>query len=137
MSAQPDTHAAVLTVAGRARAAAQELAVAHRTVKDTALRSMADSLVESAPAILAANAEDVEAARASGTPDAIVDRLRLDESRIEGMADGLRQVADLPDPVGEVLRGSTLANGLELRQIRVPMGVIGIIYEARPHVTGD
>jgi|SRR4051794_30672500 len=137
MSAQPDLQDAVLTVAGRARAAATELAVASRAVKDEALRSMADALVAAAPAVRAANAEDVEAARANGTPDAIVDRLRLDESRIEGMAAGLREVADLPDPVGEVVRGSTLANGLELRQVRVPFGVVGIIYEARPNVTAD
>src|SRR3954454_10995663 len=137
MSAQPHVQDAVLAVAGRARSAAQELAVAPRAVKDEALRSMADALVASAPSILAANAEDVAAARDNGTPDAIVDRLRLDESRIEGMAAGLREVADLPDPVGEVVRGSTLANGLELRQVRVPFGVVGIIYEARPNVTAD
>src|SRR3954454_5831910 len=137
MSAQPHVQDAVLAVAGRARSAAQELAVAPRAVKDEALRSMADALVASAPSILAANAEDVAAAREAGAPDAIVDRLRLDESRVDGMADGLRRVADLPDPVGEVVRGSTLANGLELRQVRVPFGVAGIIYEARPNVTAD
>ena len=88
-------------------------------------------------AILAANALDVEAAAASGTPEAMLDRLRLDDDRIRGMADGLREVAALPDPVGEVVRGSTLANGLELRQVRVPFGVVAIIYEARPNVTAD
>ena len=137
MSAPPDVHAAVYAVAGRARAAAHELAVVRRSVKDQALRSMAEALVASTAEILAANADDVAAAREKGTPDAIVDRLRLDESRVEGMAEGLRQVADLPDPVGEVVRGSTLANGLELRQVRVPFGVVGIIYEARPNVTAD
>ena len=75
--------------------------------------------------------------REAGTPDALLDRLRLDEARVAAMADGLREVAGLPDPVGEVVRGSTLANGLELRQVRVPFGVVGIIYEARPNVTAD
>ena len=129
--------AAVTGVAGRARAAANELALATRGRKDAALRAMADALVAATPEVLAANAEDVAAAEAAGTPAAIIDRLRLDESRVAGMADGLRDVAALPDPVGEVLRGSTLANGLELRQVRVPFGVIGIIYEARPNVTAD
>ncbi len=129
--------AAVTEVAERARAAANELALATRGQKDTALRAMADALVAATPDVLAANAEDVAAAEAAGTPAAIIDRLRLDEARVAGMADGLRDVAALPDPVGEVVRGSTLANGLELRQIRVPFGVIGIIYEARPNVTAD
>jgi glutamate-5-semialdehyde dehydrogenase len=129
--------AAVTTVARRARAAANELALATRGTKDAALRAMADALVAATPEVLAANAEDVAAAEAAGTPAAIIDRLRLDEGRIAAMADGLRDVAALPDPVGEVVRGSTLANGLELRQVRVPFGVIGIIYEARPNVTAD
>src|SRR5690606_23216307 len=77
------------------------------------------------------------AARAGGTPEAMLDRLRLDQSRLGGMAQGLRDVAGLPDPIGEVVRGSSLANGLELRQVRVPFGVVGIIYEARPNVTAD
>jgi len=129
--------AAVVTVAERARAAAQELALATRGQKDAALHAMAEALVEATRDVLAANAEDVAAAEAAGTPAAIIDRLRLDESRVSAMADGLREVAALPDPVGEVLRGSTLANGLELRQVRVPFGVVGIIYEARPNVTAD
>ncbi len=87
--------------------------------------------------ILAANAEDVERAEAEGTKAGIIDRLRLDSARIQGMADGLRQLVALPDPVGEVVRGDTLANGLELRQLRVPFGVVGMIYEARPNVTVD
>ncbi len=98
---------------------------------------MADALVAATPEILAGNAEDVAAAEAAGTPAAIIDRLRLDGSRVAAMAQGLRDVAALPDPVGEVVRGSTLANGLELRQVRVPFGVIGFIYEARPNVTAD
>ncbi|HET6560519.1 MAG TPA: glutamate-5-semialdehyde dehydrogenase [Marmoricola sp.] len=137
MSVNTDVEAAVREAAVRARSAAHELALATRAVKDAALLAMADALVAATPRILAANAEDVEAARSSATPEAIVDRLRLDEGRVEGMAQGLRDVAGLPDPVGEVVRGSTLANGLELRQVRVPFGVVGIIYEARPNVTAD
>ncbi|NUS51823.1 MAG: glutamate-5-semialdehyde dehydrogenase, partial [Nocardioidaceae bacterium] len=114
-----------------------ELAVATRATKDAALHAMADALEERAGEVLDANAGDVEAARAAATSEALVDRLTLDEGRVRGMADGLRQVAGLPDPVGEVVRGSTLANGLELRQVRVPFGVVGIIYEARPNVTAD
>jgi glutamate-5-semialdehyde dehydrogenase len=124
-------------VAQRAREAAHELALATRATKDDALHAMADALVAGTEDVLAANAEDVAAAREAGTPDALLDRLRLDASRVAGMADGLRDVAGLPDPVGEVVRGSTLANGLELRQVRVPFGVVGIIYEARPNVTAD
>ena len=124
-------------VALRARDAAHELALATRATKDTALHAMADALVSHTDTVLAANAEDVEAAREAGTPDALLDRLSLDAGRVAGMADGLRDVAALPDPVGEVVRGSTLANGLELRQVRVPFGVVGIIYEARPNVTAD
>ena len=128
---------AVREVAGRARTASHELATATRATKDAALLAMAGALVASSTEILAANAEDVARAEAAGTPANIVDRLRLDESRLEAMAQGLRDVAGLPDPVGEVLRGSTLANGLELRQVRVPFGVVGMIYEARPNVTAD
>ena len=124
-------------VARRAREAAHELAVATRTTKDAALHAMAAALLAGTEQVLAANAEDVSAAREAGTPDALVDRLSLDAGRVEAMAQGLRDVAALPDPVGEVVRGSTLANGLELRQVRVPFGVVGIIYEARPNVTAD
>ena len=124
-------------VASRARTAATELALATRATKDTALLAMAAALESEADGILAANAADVRAAEEGGTPAHMVDRLRLDTSRVEGMAQGLRDVAGLPDPVGEVVRGSTLANGLQLRQVRVPFGVVGIIYEARPNVTAD
>jgi glutamate-5-semialdehyde dehydrogenase len=129
--------AGVAAVAERARAAADELALLTRSVKDTALLAMADALVAATPEVLAANAEDVGAGEAAGTAPAIIDRLRLDEARVAAMAQGLRDVAALPDPVGEVLHGSTLANGLELRQVRVPFGVVGFIYEARPNVTVD
>ena len=129
--------AAVRAVAERAREAATELALATRARKDAALVGMAEALVAACPAVLEANAEDVTHAEAVGTPAGIIDRLRLDEARVAAMADGLHDVAALPDPVGEVVRGSTLANGLELRQVRVPFGVVGIIYEARPNVTAD
>lgn len=127
----------VVEVATRAREASHELALATRAQKDAALHAMADALLTRAAEVLTANAEDVQRAEAGGTPANIVDRLRLTPERIEGMAQGLRDVAGLPDPVGEVVRGSTLANGLELRQVRVPFGVVGMIYEARPNVTVD
>ena len=127
----------VESVARRAREASVELALATRAAKDAALHAMAAALEAGTDGILEANGADVDAARAAGILEAVVDRLRLDEDRVRGMADGLRDVAGLPDPVGEVVRGSTLANGLELRQVRVPFGVVGIIYEARPNVTAD
>ncbi|GAA3807523.1 glutamate-5-semialdehyde dehydrogenase [Sphaerisporangium flaviroseum] len=126
-----------LKVARAAREAAAELAPLPRAAKDVALRAIADALVSRAKEIIEANALDVAAARESGTPETMIDRLRLDEKRVEAVADAVREVADLPDPVGEVIRGSTLPNGLELRQIRVPLGVVGIIYEGRPNVTVD
>jgi glutamate-5-semialdehyde dehydrogenase len=123
----------VLAAARRSRAAAARLAPTPRAVKDAALLAMADALEAATRAILEANALDL--ARDPDNP--LLDRLRLDESRVAAMADGLRQVAGLPDPVGEVVRGSTLPNGLQLRQVKVPLGVVGIIYEARPNVTAD
>ncbi|MET0999923.1 MAG: glutamate-5-semialdehyde dehydrogenase [Marmoricola sp.] len=128
---------AFTAVATRARMASTDLALATRAVKDAALESMAVALLADEERILSANLADVEAAASTGTPEHLVDRLRLDSSRLAAMAQGLRDVAGLPDPVGEVLRGSTLANGLQLRQVRVPFGVVGIIYEARPNVTAD
>ena len=127
----------VLQQAAEARAAAVDLAAATRAEKDRALLLMADRLVERADDIVAANAVDVTAARDGGHSEAMVDRLTLTASRVAAMADGLRQLAALPDPVGDVVRGSTLANGLELRQVRVPFGVVGIVYEGRPNVTAD
>ncbi|KJE25501.1 glutamate-5-semialdehyde dehydrogenase [Frankia torreyi] len=128
---------AVRDVAVRAKAAAALLAPVSRGEKDRVLLAMAEALLARSAGILAANAEDVAAAQAAGTPGAMVDRLTLTEARLAGMADGLRQVATLDDPVGEVVRGRVLPNGMELRQVRVPLGVVGIIYEARPNVTVD
>ena len=127
----------VHAAARRARTAAATLAVTHRADKDAALHAMADALVAGTPAIVAANDVDVESARAAGTGENVVDRLRLDAGRVAAFAQGLRDVAALPDPVGEVVRGSTLPNGLRMQQVRVPMGVIGMIYEGRPNVTAD
>jgi glutamate-5-semialdehyde dehydrogenase len=127
----------VLEQASQARGAAIDLAAATRAEKDAALLLMADRLIERAADIVTANAVDVENARTSGTSDAMIDRLTLTPERVAAMAEGLGQLAALPDPVGDVVRGSTLANGLELRQIRVPFGVVGIIYEGRPNVTVD
>lgn len=123
--------------AKRARVAAAALATATRATKDTTLLAMADALVARAGEILTANAADVEAGREAGLSAAIIDRLALTEGRVDAMAGALREMAALPDPVGEVVRGSTLPNGLELRQVRVPFGVVGIIYEGRPNVTVD
>jgi len=127
----------VHSAARRARVAAGALAQLRRAEKDQALLAMADALRAQVEAILAANAEDVRAGQAAGMTSALVDRLTLTEQRLEAIAGGLTKVAALPDPVGEVIRGSTLANGLALRQVRVPMGVIGMVYEARPNVTVD
>jgi glutamate-5-semialdehyde dehydrogenase len=127
----------VADVAGRARLAAQVLGPLPRTAKDAALLAISTALTERTAEVLSANAEDVARAESAGTSPAIVDRLRLTAERIDAIAADVRHVAGLPDPVGEVLRGSTLPNGLELRQVRVPLGVVGIIYEARPNVTVD
>jgi glutamate-5-semialdehyde dehydrogenase len=129
--------ALVLATARRAREAAAELATASRAAKDAALAAMAAALEAGAADIVEANRDDVERARAGGSSPALVDRLALDDRRVQAMAAGLREVAALPDPVGAVVRGGTLPNGLELRQVRVPLGVVGIIYEARPNVTAD
>jgi glutamate-5-semialdehyde dehydrogenase len=123
--------------AQKARTAAYALSSATRAAKDAALLAMADSLAKSETAILEANARDVTRAEASGTSTALIDRLRLTPDRIAGMVEGLRELAALPDPVGDVVRGWTNANGVQVRQVRVPFGVVGIIYEARPNVTAD
>ena len=124
-------------LADRARVASRRLALLSRAEKDAALHQLADALVAATPRILEANATDLERGRAKGMPEGLQDRLRLDADRVAGVAQALRDVASLPDPVGEIVRGSTLANGLQIRQVRVPMGVVGMIYEARPNVTVD
>jgi glutamate-5-semialdehyde dehydrogenase len=121
----------------RAREAARTLAKATRAAKDAGLEAMADALDKAETAVLEANAVDVTRAEADGTSPALIDRLRLTPDRIAGMVQGLRDLAGLPDPVGDVVRGWTNANGVEVRQVRVPFGVVGIIYEARPNVTAD
>ena len=123
--------------AQQAKAAARTLAVLTRAQKDAALQAMADALAAAAEPVLAANAVDVAAAREAGTPEAMIDRLALTPARVDGMVAGLRSLAGLPDPVGDVVRGWTNANGVRVRQVRVPFGVVGIIYEARPNVTAD
>ncbi|MGH3961096.1 glutamate-5-semialdehyde dehydrogenase [Mycobacterium sp.] len=134
---RPGLRQEVHDAARRARVAARVLAALPTVAKDHALRTAADAIVAHAEVILAANAEDLGVARAAGTPEAILDRLALNTARIDAIAAGLRQVAGLPDPVGEVLRGYTLPNGLQLRQQRVPLGVVGMVYEGRPNVTVD
>jgi glutamate-5-semialdehyde dehydrogenase len=123
--------------AQKARTAALALSSATRATKDAALLSMADALGKAETAILEANERDVSRAETNGTSAALIDRLRLTPDRITGMVEGLRELAALPDPVGDVVRGWTNANGVQVRQVRVPFGVVGIIYEARPNVTAD
>ena len=133
----PDLRQQVHDAARRARVAARELATLSTEAKNSALHAAADNVLREAARVLEANKEDLAAAKAAGTPDAMLDRLALNPQRIDGIAAGLRQVAGLPDPIGEVLRGQTLPNGLQLRQQRVPIGVIGMVYEGRPNVTVD
>jgi glutamate-5-semialdehyde dehydrogenase len=121
----------------RARAAATELAVAPAAQKDTALRAAADAIEAGCAAIMAENARDMEFGREKGLTAAMLDRLRLDEGRIRAMADGLRAVAEQADPVGTVLAAWERPNGLRIRRVRTPIGVIGVIYESRPNVTAD
>ena len=130
----PQTVAELTTAARRA---ARRLALLSRAEKDAALHVVADAVLAATDQIVAANAEDLARGQAAGMAESLQDRLRLDADRVAAVAQALRDVAALPDPVGEVVRGSTLANGLQIRQIRVPMGVVGMIYEARPNVTVD
>ena len=132
-----DTYELVKTKAGAAKKAAARLAAVGTLAKNMALLAMAAALEERREEILAANAEDMRLAEAKGMKASMLDRLKLTDARIDGMADGLRQVAALPDPIGSVLGGSRLPNGLQITKVRVPLGVIGIIYEARPNVTAD
>jgi glutamate-5-semialdehyde dehydrogenase len=127
----------VAEVCGSARRAARELVVATTDAKNAALLRLAELLGERADVVLQANAEDLADERAAGLTPALRDRLTLDEARIADMAEGVRAIAALPDPVGEVLDERTLASGLQLRKVRVPLGVIAVVYEARPNVTVD
>ena len=127
----------VETRARAAREAARTLALADARVKSDALLAMARGLEEKAPAILEANRADLERARSQGHPRAFLDRLTLTDARVEDMAAGVRQVALLPDPVGEIVRGWRRPNGIEITRVRVPLGVVGFIYESRPNVTAD
>ena len=121
----------------RVAAASKSIATASTSEKNEALRTAADCLAASTLEILNANASDVSRAEDSGTPDAVIDRLRLDPARVDAMANGLRQVIDLPDPVGKVVEKWTRPNGLEIKKVQVPLGVVAIIYENRPNVTSD
>lgn len=132
-----ETYDLVLAKAQAAKKAAAKLAVTGTAVKNAALLAMAEALEAKQDEILAANAVDMQNAAAKGMKSSMLDRLKLTAERISGMADGLRQVAGLADPIGTVLDGKTLPNGLQITKIRVPLGVIGIIYEARPNVTAD
>lgn len=132
-----DVIAEVVEKAKRARKAARRLALLSRAEKDLILRAFADALEEGKGPLMEANAGDVAAAQARGVSPALVDRLLLTDARIGEMAEGLRVIAELPDPVGEVMDGWRLPNGLEITKIRVPLGVVGVIYESRPNVTVD
>src|SRR6476620_7278126 len=132
-----DLQAAVQETARRARKAAADLAQRPRGQKDRALHAMADALLARSAEVVAANAGDVARAREAGTAEGQIDRLTLTGARVRAIADALRELAFLPDPIGETIRGNILPNGIELRQVRVPLGVVGIIYEARPNVTVD
>lgn len=129
--------ASIADLGRRAKAASRVLTTAGTDAKDAALLAAADLLVQRAPEVLTANATDVAHAEQRGESPTVVDRLRLSESRIEAMGEGLRQVASLPDPVGQVVDGWVRPNGLRIEQVRVPLGVVAIIYENRPNVTSD
>ena len=120
-----------------ARSAARILGVAGTAVKNKALDAMANALEANADSIISANRTDLDNAKQNGMKDSLMDRLRLTPERIAGMADGVRQVAALADPVGEVIEGSVRPNGMKIQRVRVPLGVVGIIFEARPNVTSD
>ncbi len=128
---------AIEEIGAKAKQAALVLGTVSAEVKNTALKAMAEALVARTEAILAGNEEDRKAGRDSGMTTALMDRLTLTESRVAEMAEGLREVAALPDPVGEVVAGWRIPNGIQINKVRVPLGVIGIIYEARPNVTVD
>src|SRR5579875_445575 len=131
------TTSSVAEVCAAARAASRQLAAVSSAAKDAALQAIARGLEEQVEEILEANRRDVEAARQAGHPAAFLDRLTLDRRRVAEMAAGVRKIVALPDPVGEVIDGWRLANGLDIRRVRVPLGVVAVVYEARPNVTID
>src|SRR4030095_6498824 len=133
----PDLNSAMRARGRAARAAASALALADRATKDKALKAMAAELRARNADILAANAKDMADAKAKGLSAALLDRLMLDAKRVEAMAKGLEEIAELPDPVGRVLAEWERPNGLKIARVSVPLGVIGIIYESRPNVTAD
>ncbi len=137
MSEHPVQALSIRAQALACRAAAQAVAALSTDAKNALLRAMADALDADAATILAANAEDLRAAEAKGIGSAMLDRLMLDPQRIAGISHALREVADLPDPVGQITRRETRPNGIEIERVRVPLGVIAMIYEARPNVTAD
>jgi len=137
LTAATDLHAHMLAMGEAARAASRALARASTAAKNRALTEAADALVAREKSILAANAEDVKGARAEGRDDAFIDRLKLTAKAIDAMAEGLREIAKLPDPVGEVTGLRYRPSGIQVGHMRVPLGVIGIIYESRPNVTAD
>ena len=132
-----EVEAAVHAIADRSRHAARRMSTANRAWKDRGLRAVGAALQENVQAILAANAMDVQRGKDNGTSAALLDRLTLTEARVASLVSALENLANLPDPVGNVVRGQTLPNGLRLRQVNVPMGVVAAIYEARPNVTVD
>ena len=136
-AASPDVDGIVERLSRSAREAARGLARASSAAKDRALRDAAAGLRDGRSALLSANRDDVERARAAGESAAFVDRLTLTPDRIEAMARGLEDIAALPDPVGETIAGWRRPNGLEIAQVRVPIGVVLTIYESRPNVTAD
>ena len=127
----------VLSKARAAKAVAPQFAQLPTPRKNEILNCAAENLIAHTEDILAANQLDIEAGRANGMSESLIDRLSLDADRIEGIAGGLRQVASLQDPVGEILQGRTMDNGIQMKQVRVPLGVMGMVYEARPNVTVD
>ena len=137
LTASTDLHAHMLAMGEAARAASRALARATTGAKNRALAEAANALLAREKSILAANAEDVKSARAEGRDDAFIDRLKLTAKAVEGMAEGLREIAKLPDPVGEVTGLTYRPSGIQVGHMRVPLGVIGIIYESRPNVTAD
>jgi glutamate-5-semialdehyde dehydrogenase len=137
MATAIETSTSVADICAAAKRAATQLAATPSGVKNAALEAIAAALIERTPEILEANARDLEAGREAGLTDALMDRLALDERRVALIASQVRDIVALPDPVGEVIEGRRLYNGLDVRKVRVPLGVIAVVYEARPNVTID